>query len=351
MAGLALAGLTTLSAGEIQIGGVNGLTSNYILAPNTITASNSTGCAGGVGNCVNGSTTGWAERGYITSLFSNATPTNTVSNGTDSLGNGVLGNQGASTPAAWSMTDADNANTKFSMVNDGANNNFFASQTSGTQSITIPVGVANVDKVSVLLNDYWGYAALAGATIDFNFSSTAPNSASPNAVDAIALSYGNTGPLRSTMDCTAVQGTGVSCPGQTTNGLGTIAGGPDETTPQVFTSGNATIDLTTIFAGNYQTNSSTSAIGPYTSTTGTSSGNVNLDDLAFTFSNPAYVNDYLVSITIQTNTTVNSTGNSRLALSAITVDTATPEPSTLLLLLAGVLGMAGFGWNRRRKLS
>src|ERR1039457_6162094 len=59
------------SAGSVQIGGPSGLTGNYI------NQGAGAVCAAGAGNCVTGSTGGWAEKNYVNALFSattNGTP-------------------------------------------------------------------------------------------------------------------------------------------------------------------------------------------------------------------------------------------------------------------------------------
>jgi hypothetical protein len=95
----------------------------------------------------------------------------------------------------------------------------------------------------------------------------------------------------------------------------------------------------------------TSALGSYS---GSTSGNVVLDDQGFFFNsgislstlgagfNP--LNTYLVSIQIKEPSVTSGSG---LALSAITVDTV-PEPATVFMLVTG-LGVFGLVRLRRSK--
>ena len=71
---------------------------------------------------------------------------------------------------------------------------------------------------------------------------------------------------------------------------------------------------------------------------------VAFQDQGFQFGS-AYLNKYLASITVQELSGVLAT--SQTALSAITVESALPEPSTILLLMTG-LGAIGFSRMRRK---
>src|SRR5580658_1298895 len=77
LAAVALCSVMVASAGQIQIGGVNGLSSAYITAPNTVAGQNTTGCAGG-GTCVNGSVGAYTEQNYDNVLFAGATNSGTA---------------------------------------------------------------------------------------------------------------------------------------------------------------------------------------------------------------------------------------------------------------------------------
>jgi hypothetical protein len=301
-----LAGAFAANAGQIQIGGANGLTAAYV-----------------------GATT-WSERNYTASMFENATVT--PAGGQINVLPLQTGGSGA---GAGTMTDVNGIS--FSMINDGsssnATNNVWTSNTSGTLSITVPINVAAVQNVYVMLNDLYGYAG-ENASISFNFASGA---------DVITLAdlVNGTGAVRSTLDCTSATGT-VSCPATTNTGSHTVSASLPSLT-NTNTSGDATIVTRAIWNGSYTIVAGGSTI-PYGNATSGSSGNVMLDELAFSFSTN-YGNTTLNSITITTDAG-NAGGNSRLALSAITVATATPEPSTIALFGTG-LGL--FGFVRRRR--
>src|SRR5580658_7712258 len=76
LAAVAVCSVMVASAGQIQIGGVNGLSTAYITAPNTIAGQNTTGCAGG-GTCVNGSAGAYTEQNYDNVFFDGATNSGT----------------------------------------------------------------------------------------------------------------------------------------------------------------------------------------------------------------------------------------------------------------------------------
>jgi hypothetical protein len=77
-------------------------------------------------------------------------------------------------------------------------------------------------------------------------------------------------------------------------------------------------------------------------------GRLKLDSEQFVFNNPSLLSDYLVSMTITENFSMTPSAEaangasfaSETALSAIDVDTVTPEPTTILLLLSGLVGFA-----------
>jgi hypothetical protein len=356
-----IAGLTTAiaaHAGQITLGGANGLTAAYINAPNTVTGQNTTGCAGGVGNCVAGSgTSSWGERNYDASLFENGSISQTSTNG-NNIGTQIITNSTTSyNPGVNSWTDSAQ-NVTFNLINDGSSassgnelaNNIWASSTGANQNaLTIPVGVFGVDESFLLLNDYYGYAG-ANPVITFNFSTTG-STGTINAADSITLvdTAGGAGAIRSAVQCLSTSGTSITCPA-TTNGSGsgsghTVSAGAPITGTQSFTSGDASITTSTLWTGTY---SGTVTSTPYGNSNGSSSGNVMLDDIGFNFGTK-YNSDWLVSITI-TPSAANEANASRLALSAITVETATPEPSTLALCFVVML-VVGTTVVRRRQHS
>src|SRR5947209_18603616 len=108
-AGLYLA--AAAHADTIQIGGTSGLPQNYITQGAGAT------CAAGAGNCVTGSTTGWAEKNYNNTLFASAT----ASSGTVTPVPFTGYVQTGGTPAGLTATDTAH-NVTFGMVSDGITN-------------------------------------------------------------------------------------------------------------------------------------------------------------------------------------------------------------------------------------
>ena len=305
-----LVGSSLASAGQIQIGGANGLTAAYL--------------------SVGGSTTGWVERNYVTSLFDNA---NTITPTVGQL-NALPLQTGSTGAGVGTMTDSNGI--VFSTLNDGSSvgttNSSWNSNTAGSQSITVPINISGTQNVYLMLSDFYGYAG-ENATISFNFASGA---------DVITLAdlANGTGAIRSAVDCITSSGT-ISCPGVTTAGSHVISASLPTLTNTTI-SGDATIVTNAIWTGAYTINAG-STPSPYGNATSGSSGNLMLDELAFSFSNN-YANTTLNSITI-TSAAANAGGVSRLALSAITVTTA-PEPSTIALFATG-LGLLGLARRKR----
>jgi|GEM_PF-2549751 len=329
---LALASVGLATAGQIQIGGTNGLTSSYILS----------GCSG-VGGCVAGTKGTGSEKNYDNVLFSGAV-------------------NGATAPVPYSGYSTSSANTgtitdagdgvTFSMINDGttggASNNFWSLPQSGNPTMVIPIGVFGVSSVWTMINTELAYAATfpsRDVTLTFNFGTTA-NAATTQAVQ-IKLTNSNAsstpnGQIQNSVDCSPAS---VAC-----GGVSAPASGPtvsSTTIPNTAAggSGSALVDTNLVYSSAY-----TSASGSYAG----SSGSVVLDDQGFIFGtnislsalgigdNP--LNTYLVSISMKESGTVSG---SSIALSAITVDTV-PEPAAVLLFLTG-LGMIGIARFRRGK--
>jgi len=327
------------SAGQIEIGGsATGLSSNYILQGAGAV------CAAGPGLCVAGSTTGWAERNYDNILFSGAT--NTSGTVTPSPFPGYT--QSGGEPTNSSLTDSK-GNT-FAMVSDGANsssnasNNYWAStNTNGkADSITVPIGISGVSDVWTMMDNEWGSLGLNDTSVTFNFGTTSNQLSGYTSITVNLLDTNNTGlngDMRAALACSAV--TTTTC-NSTTNPDGTLA------------QGNV-VDGVTINTGvAYNTFLYTGAnpAGFYAGT----QGKLKLDSEQFVFNNPSLLSDYLVSMTITENfsmtpaaaVTNGASFASETALSAIDVDTvtATPEPTTILLLLSGLGGFAFLRFRR-----
>ena len=176
------------NAGQIQVGGVGGLTPTYV------------GTGGNLSN--------WTQKSFTSSLFQNATITPTPSQ-TNTLG-------------ASTFTDANGVT--FDMMAGGT---FLASPTSGTSNtIVVPVaaGATNVTGVDILLNDFAGYAG-ANPTITFNFTGGVD-------VDTIPDLANGSGGIRSAVNCTETTGGGsITCPNPSTTPSGNTISLPRRPSP------------------------------------------------------------------------------------------------------------------------
>ncbi len=318
---LALASVGLATAGQIQIGGTNGLTSSYV----------SSGCSGG-GPCVAGSAGTATEQNYDNVLFSGA-----LNGGTAPT---PYAGYSTSSANAGTITDSTNGVT-FSMVNDGttggASNNFWAIPSSPSTTIVIPIGVFGVTDVWTMLNTELAKAPPSrDINVTFNFGTTS-NAATTQSYIVKAGNSSNSstpsGQLQNAVGCTPVTG---AC-----GGVATPASGP----AAAFSyPGTSTTPMVTnqVFSSAY-----TSASGAYAGSTGTVVlsdqgfllGSLSLSSLGVGLTN---LNTYLVSITVRD---LAVPGVSAGALSAITVDTV-PEPSTVFLLLTG---LCAIGFSRFRR--
>jgi len=325
-------GVASSYAGQIQIGqtisGVNyGLTTTYITSPNT------SGCTG----CANSTTTGFALKNYDKNLFEGGTPNPTPFTGYSSV------TATAPTPGS-TLVDATN-NITFAMVSQsGTYNNFWASTASGT--LTIPMGVFGVQNVWTMLNDYYGPNNAQDTSVTFKFDNNADGS-DAGSLTTLTVDLKNGTDIRSSISCTAncnvgttyantlasssvVSGSDIHCTGPNCIAAVTVL------TNNLFSALNLTPNALTQFGGQ-----TVSAV---------------LDDQGFFFGN-AFANKYLVSVGV-TEKAYGTTGvnASSVALSAITLQTvsaenqtATPEPSSVLLAIGGLAAFAFIG--RRRRVS
>jgi PEP-CTERM motif len=335
---LGLVGSVAVYAGAIEIGGPAGLTNNYI------TQGAGAVCAAGVGNCVAGNTGGFVEKNYDNVLFSAAT------NGTAPVpfsGYTQTGGESAG------LTDTSNgvANAAkgitFAMISDGgapinnASKNFWEAS-SANSTITVPIGVFDVTDVATMLQNVWGTVGGNDTNITFNFGSSSNATSGLTSVTFALQNVNNqtganaAGEIRASVAC--ITTTTVACT-MTTNPsnvplLTTTLTGSDGHT-YGFAS-DTVFGAASTFDGVYTYNAG--AVGMYASTAGV----LKMDDQDFNFGS-AFANDWLVSVGVTQNA-VFGTNVSATALSAITVNsaaaTATPEPSTILLVLAG-LGSIG----------
>jgi hypothetical protein len=331
---LASLGIASSYAGQIQIGqtiqGVNhGLTTTWITSPNT--AGCTTGCAG--------STTGdFVLKNYNKNLFEGGTPDPTPFVGYSSNHNV------APTPGS---TIYDSANDiTFAMISQtGTYNNVWTSSDSDT--LTIPMGVFGVQNVWTMLNNYYGADGVVNTSVTFTFDDNADGS-DANSLTTLTVDLKNGTEIRSSVDCTANCGTTEYA--STLASGATVVNGSD-----IHCTGANCIAAVTVLANNLF---SALNLTPNPSTQfGGQIVTAVLDDQGFFFGN-AFANQYLVSVGITENGYgVSGSTASATALSAITVETfdttaastATPEPSTVLLVIGGLAGFAFIG--RRRRLS
>lgn len=334
---VSLFGLTAAvvaNAGSVQIGGASGITANYI--------NQGTGavCAAGAGNCVSGSTTGWAERNYNNILFAGATSNSGATSPSAFTGYQQIGGE------APGLTATDGSGTNFAMLSDGTmtgvdtgpSNNYWESTITGgaSASIVVPIGLYGVSDVWTMLNNQWGTVGGNDTTVTFTFGSSS-NATSGLTNVAVALTNSpnvvGVGQIRSAVACNTV--TTATC-NLSTN------------TRSILEEG-AVVNGVTINTGLVYGPFAYTAASPTGFYAGTQ-GHVKLDDQQFVFDS-ALANDWLVSMTVTENvgnTPASVTAGvlpSETALSAVTVDTV-PEPTTILLVLSG-LGVVGFRRLRR----
>jgi len=336
--GLAVLGAASAGPIQLQIGGgtngVNGLTSNYI----TTNSGSTTGCS--AGTCP-----AWTEQNYNTNLFLGATASG-GSTTPDAYGAGNANSTGTysqSSAATGTMTDTTN-NITFAMINDGTgaggSNNVWVAPTATTAGdsplITIPVGVFGVESVWTMLNaDLASAATSRDAWVVFNFS----NSVSYTVKLSNTANSSNSvnGFLQDAVDCTPST---TNCTGAYNGATGSALNGTNGT-GSVIPAG-ITIDTNQLYSFGY-TNTSFGSTG----------GNVVLDDQGFVFSGAVLTESLantLNNIQIEQVASMSTDPSATVGLSAVTViasgASATPEPSTVALL---VLGMGAILFNRNRR--
>jgi len=319
-------------AGQIQIGGVNGLTSSYITGGCSTNVSGQTCLAGSVG--------GFVEMNYDARLFTGAMltgtpPTPYTGYSTTSANAGTLTDK---------TNSGGNGDVVFSMINDGCNggtgnacgsgavsSNFWdgINSTGKGTTITVPIGIFDVTEVGTVLSNIWGAPGATDTQITFDFGGDAHTVTTSLVLNLVNAGGGTSG-------ASGQVGTSVACSSQTTVPANCFnyAIGPLASTSTV---GGITVTTDTLFSSQYDT----VGVGRYMN----SAGWLYLEDQVFQFGN-AYANQYLVDIQVKE---VSGAGlTSQTALSAITVDSAIPEPSTILLTLAG-FGALGASRLRRRR--
>jgi len=296
------------NAGQIQIGGVNGLTAGAVTGG---------ACSAG-GPCT--------LQGYVPVMFQNAPVAPPVA------------------PPAGTLIDAagdSGSGVTFSKINGGGN--FWDLPTgTATSTLTIPIGVFAVTDVWTMINDIESTetAGVRDVNVTFNFGTNANGVGGTNVSKNVQLFNANadnaTGQVRDALVCSAGcnQTSQPALSGEVNNGVTVVA---DNVWSQSFNNCISQNPLVTSI-------SSTNSIGIGCR------GSAYLDDQGFFFNSLSLgagltnLNTYLVSVQVKEI----STSGGGAGLSAVTIDAAaTPEPSTVLLFVAG-LGVVGLGRLRKR---
>jgi hypothetical protein len=332
--------VATANAGQIQIGGTNGITSSYI----------STNCA--IANCLNAP----AATGISIASGGNATEINyntTLFNGAQNSSVSPSVPATLTDTSAAAVAAAGAGGVKFNLINDASNISANAWNVEGSPSVgpadgqvlDIPVNVLGATSVWTMLNLDNGMPGSREGWVTFDFASTPGATTGLTSVTVKLLNSANgfsavaSGMLQDAILCSA------TCPTNIANGP-TLAGPSNQNTLE-DTGGLNSGTPNTAVNSQVTEYGSTLFSDPYNSGGTGTAGNVVLDDQGFVFSGAVAAlagSDYLVDVRIYDNS---ATGTSSTALSAITTVTSTPEPTTMLLLLTG-LGAIGFARLRRR---
>jgi len=338
---LVLGAVATANAGQIQIGGVDGITSSYITG----------NCA--TTNCLNApaadgafttSSTNVSEINYNTTLFANAQNSSVSPN---------VPFPTLTDTSAAAVSAAGAGGVTFNLLDETRDSSLdawsLAGSQSGNQTLDIPINVAGVSSVWTMLNLENSVSAAKEAWVTFDFASSPGATTGLTSVTARLLNSSNpfnaaaAGILQNAILCSATCPSGNYSNGANgptlTSSVGTMTvredtGGLTSNTPDTSVTSQVTMSGNTLYDFAYNSGGA-----------GTS-GNVVLDDQGFVFSGALQTlaaSNYLVDMRVYDN---GATGVSGIALSAVTVITPTPEPSTVLLLLTG-LGAIGIGLLRR----
>jgi len=298
-----LVAVASLSAGQIQLGGSTGLTTTYMTS--------------GVGSISGGSL-----KNYDLNMFSSGTNGGTA----PTPFTGYSNTSGVASTAGSTLVDTGNGVT-FDMISQtGSDGNFWA-LVGANPAITIPVGVFGVQTAWTMMNNLYGVNGVNNTDVTFTFDSAADGS-NAGTLQTVTVDLVNGTEIRDAVDCTSA---GCNTPGFANGAL----------------TGSTSVGGVTVVTGNiYSSIYNTGSQSPYSGT----SGNLVLDDQGFEFGN-TYSNLYLVSIGVTDNS--GAVGVSRTGVSAVTVvtasSTATPEPSSVILLLTG-FGLLGLSITKRNRL-
>jgi hypothetical protein len=331
----ALASVMVASAGQFQVGGATGLTTSYI----------------GSGNCGGGCND---QNNYDEVLFEGLDGTTPAPGSHYSLSGPTVNSTITDSNAA--ATAANPGGITFAMINDGTylntsscgvgaqacgtpnSSNYWSLNGGGNlQTLTIPVGQYGVNQVWTMLNTNFSGGS-NGSPIDRSFTEFLDFGTSGGTVEqSVRINFTNTGDnstgtgqIQASILCTSI----APC-----NGIGTPNGGPLQTNPQTLSNGGftETVDADNLYGIKYNGTGNMLVLND----TGLLLGALNFPGIG------SNLNLYLVDVRVEE--TGNSTySNEYGAVSALTVVTAAPEPSTVVMFLAG-LGAIGFAGFRRRK--
>lgn len=334
---VALASAVVASAGQIQVGagagGVNGLTTSYITVG---------------GGSPNNACTSLCndQNNYDEVLFENLN---------DAASPGV--NYSISSATVNSIQDT-NANAQangngaagitFALINDGvsgcasqcgSSNNYWAlAGNPSNQTLTIPVGIYGVSQVWSMINtDFAG--ASNGSPADRSITLFLDFGTSGGTIeDSVRVNFTNTGnnstgtgQIQSSVLCTSI----APC-----NGVTNSNGGPlQSTNPTTLTANGVSVGsyADSLFGIKYNGTGNVLTLDDQ----GLNLGTINFPSVG------TNLNTYLVDVRVVEEGNSNYVGEVG-AVSALTVVTAAPEPSTVFMFLTG-LGALGFARFRRRK--
>jgi hypothetical protein len=338
----ALASAVVASAGQIQVGGATGLTTSYVTNGG---ASPNNACTG---TCTD-------QNNYDEVLFQGLDGTTPAPGTHYSLGGPTVNSTITDTNA--NALAASPTGITFAMINDGTyentsscgvgalscgtpnSSNYWSLPGDGTLStLTIPVDQYGVSQVwSMLDTDYAG--ASNGAPADRSITMFLDfGTAGGTIEDSVRVNFTNTGDngtgtgqIESSILCTSI----APC-----DGIATPNTGPIQTTnPATLTANGVSVSASVdyLYSIKYAGTGNLLVLNDE----GLNLGTINFAGIG------TNLNTYLVDIRVVEEGNTNYASEIG-AVSAVTVLTAAPEPSTVFMFLTG-LGAIGFAGFRRRK--